>query len=71
MSAVHAQPEPTDGASPSLDLDLREQRALFDAAMAARDVDAAVAAVLSVDDAMVAWAADTLQSDVLDRLGAS
>ena len=35
--------------------------------MDARDVDAAVEAILSLDDALAAWAADTLQSDSLDR----
>jgi cysteinyl-tRNA synthetase len=35
--------------------------------MADRDVDAAVAALLGLDDALVAWSADTLQSDALDR----
>jgi cyanophycinase-like exopeptidase len=53
--------------TPSLDADVESARALFDAAMAGRDVDAAVAALLSLDDALAAWSADTLQSDALDR----
>ena len=52
---------------PSLDADVARQRSQFDAAMQARDVDAAVEAILSLDDALAAWAADTLQSDALDR----
>ena len=38
-------------------------RTAFDAAHAARDVDGAVTAVLSLEDAMVAWGRDSLQSD--------
>ncbi|HUV49236.1 MAG TPA: hypothetical protein VMX11_09680 [Actinomycetes bacterium] len=53
--------------TPSLDGDVARQRSVFDAAMDARDVDAAVGAILSLDDALAAWAADTLQSDSLDR----
>lgn len=53
--------------APSLDRDVAAQRALFDAAMSARDVDAAVAALLGLDDVIAAWSADTLQSDSLDR----
>lgn len=52
---------------PSLDADVSEQRDLFDAAMTQRDVDAAVAAILAVDSCLQAWAADTLQSDAIDR----
>ena len=52
---------------PSLDTDVAVQRTLFDAAMTDRDVDAAVAALLGLDDILVAWSADTLQSDSLDR----
>ncbi|HEX3425357.1 MAG TPA: hypothetical protein VHT30_04440 [Acidimicrobiales bacterium] len=42
---------------------VREEEAAFDQALAAGDVDAAVRAVLDLDDALVAWSADTLQSD--------
>ena len=45
-----------------------EQEQAFEAALAARDVDGAVRAVLAVDDALAAWAADTLQSDERDRV---
>jgi cyanophycinase-like exopeptidase len=46
---------------------IREQESAFDAAVAARDVDAAVRAILGLDEALAAWAADTLQSDEQDR----
>jgi hypothetical protein len=39
----------------------------FDDALTRRDAAAAVAAVLELDDAIVAWSADTLQSDEMDR----
>jgi cysteinyl-tRNA synthetase len=39
----------------------------FDAALAARDVDAAVAAVLELDATLVDWSRDSLQSDEMDR----
>jgi hypothetical protein len=52
---------------PSLDADVARLRARFDAAMTDRDVDAAVEALLALDDALAAWSADTLQSDALDR----
>jgi cyanophycinase-like exopeptidase len=38
-------------------------RAAFDAALAARDADAAAAAVLDLEQAIADWTADTLQSD--------
>jgi len=50
---------------------VRELSASFDAAMAARDVDAAVRAVLALDDEMLAWSTDTLQSDDTDRARAA
>ena len=39
----------------------------FDGAVDRRDADGAVAAILGLDDDLAAWAADTLQSDELDR----
>ncbi len=52
--------------SPLLDT-VRQQEAAFDAALARRDVDAAVRAILELDDAVAAWSADTLESDEQDR----
>lgn len=43
------------------------ERGRFDRAMDAKDVDAAVAAALAVEQALVAWAEDTLQSDDRDH----
>ncbi|HEU5081920.1 MAG TPA: hypothetical protein VFU14_01160 [Acidimicrobiales bacterium] len=43
----------------------------FDAALARRDPDAAVAAVLQLEQAIVDWSADTLQSDEADRARAA
>jgi cyanophycinase-like exopeptidase len=56
-----------DDGQPSLDSDVARCRREFDGAMDDRDIDAAVAAVLALDEAIAAWAADTLQSDASDR----
>jgi hypothetical protein len=50
---------------------IREAEADFDAAVAASDVDAAVAAMLELDDTVAAWAGDTTQSDAGDRARAA
>jgi hypothetical protein len=55
------------GDQPSLDADVDALRAAFDTAVADRDVEAAVSAVLGVEQAIVDWSADTLQSDAIDR----
>jgi hypothetical protein len=39
----------------------------FDTALAARDADGAVAAILDLESAIVEWSRDTLQSDDVDR----
>ncbi|HET7487674.1 MAG TPA: hypothetical protein VFJ85_07070 [Acidimicrobiales bacterium] len=39
----------------------------FDAALAGRDADGAVRAMLALEDELVSWSRDTLQSDELDR----
>ncbi len=46
---------------------IRQHESAFDAALAARDVDGAVRAILDLDDSLVAWSRDTLQSDDQDR----
>ena len=66
-ASVSLTPTPADSATPSLGADVEAQRASFDTAMKSRNVDAAVAAILALDDVLAAWAADTLQSDALDR----
>ena len=45
--------------------------AAFDAALDARDADAAVAAILELESAIVEWSRDTLQSDDVDRARAA
>jgi cyanophycinase-like exopeptidase len=45
----------------------RRAGAAFDAAMVDGDADAALAAVLELDDAIAAWTTDTFQSDEMDR----
>ena len=52
---------------PSLDADVGVGRAAFDSALATRDVEGAVSAVLGVEQAIADWSADTLQSDAIDR----
>jgi cyanophycinase-like exopeptidase len=51
------------GAQPSLRSDADRARDDFERALAARDADGCVAAVLAVEEAIHAWGADTLQSD--------
>jgi cysteinyl-tRNA synthetase len=43
----------------------------FDVALAARDADGAVAAILELESAIVEWSRDTLQSDDVDRARAA
>ncbi len=43
----------------------------FEVALAGRDADAAVAAVLGLEAAIVSWSRDTLQSDEIDRARAA
>jgi hypothetical protein len=43
----------------------------FDAALAGRDADGAVAAILQLESAIVEWSRDTLQSDDVDRARAA
>ncbi len=50
---------------------VRELSAAFDSAIAGRDVDAAVRVVLALDDELLAWSTDTLQSDDTDRARAA
>ena len=55
-----------DGRSPLLE-DVHRLQRQFDEALEARDVPAAVAATLELDDLVVAWSRDTLQGDEADR----
>jgi hypothetical protein len=49
----------------------RATEAAFRTAMSAGDADGAVAAILTLDDAITAWSSDTLQSDEMDRARAA
>jgi hypothetical protein len=61
-------PEPITGAAPTaLHGEIRRLEAEFDNAVAALDVEAAVRAILELDDTLVAWSGDTTQSDAGDR----
>lgn len=57
---------PRPGVSPFLQ-EVGTQSAAADTALAARDVDAAVSAVLAIDTQMHDWSSDTLDSDEQDR----
>lgn len=54
-------------ASNPLYQDIRRLEADFDAAIAAREVDGAVRAILELDQVLVDWSGDTIQSDAPDR----
>jgi hypothetical protein len=57
---------PSPGISPFLQ-EVTRQSDVADSALAARDVDGAVGAVLAIDTQMHEWSADTLDSDEQDR----
>jgi cyanophycinase-like exopeptidase len=61
------EPAGDERRQPSLDSEVDDHRNRFDTAIANRNVQAAVAAVLGVEQAIDAWSADTLQSDSVDR----
>jgi len=64
---VAADREPVLNAGVGLSDTAARLREEFDAAIAARDPDRAVSAVLELEQALVDWSADTLQSDERDR----
>jgi cyanophycinase-like exopeptidase len=64
--AVQAAPQ-EDHPALSLRAEADQARTAFDAALATRDVDGCVAAVLGLEQAIAAWQADTLQSDDADE----
>ncbi|MGA7989338.1 MAG: hypothetical protein WCB51_13175 [Candidatus Dormiibacterota bacterium] len=65
QSVVDLTP-PAPGVSPFLQ-EVTHQSDVADSALAARDVDGAVGAVLAIDTQMHEWSADTLDSDEQDR----
>lgn len=72
-----AAPSPSTGAADAAETgatlldDVRSAEAAFDAALTGRDADGAVAAVLSIDDAIERWASDTTQTDHGDQARAA
>jgi hypothetical protein len=58
---------PHDGDADSLASAATALESAFDTALAARDADGAVGAVLRLEAAIVEWSRDTLQSDDVDR----
>jgi hypothetical protein len=56
----------SSGTSPLLE-DVDEHRRAFEKALDRSDADAAVAALLELDERLAGWATDTLESDELDR----
>ena len=65
--ATSEEAEAVSGDGTPMMADIRRLEAAFDAAVAVLDVDGAVRAILELDDALLAWAADTNQSDEHDR----
>lgn len=59
--------EPPDRAPTALHSEIRRLEAEFDTALAALQVEAAVRAMLELDDTLVAWSGDTTQSDAGTR----
>jgi hypothetical protein len=55
----------------SLTDDVKRLTAVFDAALAQRDAEAATAAALELESSLHAWSADTFQSDEVDRARAA
>ncbi len=68
-AAGDAAPAPNAGIG--LSADVTRCTEAFDAAVAGRDPDGAVAAVLELEQAIVDWGADTLQSDETDQARAA
>jgi hypothetical protein len=60
-------PPSSEAAPTALHAEIRRLETEFDNAVAALDADAAVRAVLELDDTLVAWSGDTTQSDAGDR----
>ena len=70
-SADSGDGAPVLNAGIGLSADVDRLTAAFDQAVAGRDPDAAVAAVLELEQAIVDWSADTLQSDETDHARAA
>lgn len=68
--ATEAATETSEVGATLLD-DVRTAEASFDTALGQRDADGAVAAVLSIDDAIERWSSDTTQTDHGDQARAA
>ncbi|CAB4601667.1 unannotated protein [freshwater metagenome] len=66
-----ATSDASDNGTPSLDKSLALTSQQFETAMKNRDAEGAVRAALALEQAIVDWQVDTLQSDVLDRCRAT
>ena len=66
-STEEAEPPPAPAAASPLLEQVRALDEAFDRALAARDVERAVAVVLQLDATLLDWSRDSLQSDELDR----
>jgi cyanophycinase-like exopeptidase len=66
LQSVTPPPTPEAGASPLIEA-VHELERAFDDALAVGDAPAAVRAVLELEQTLVDWSRDTLQSDELDR----
>ena len=73
LAPTDTDPVPGATAGPEVGLLVEVERLVdaFDAAVARRDPDGAVTAVLDLEQAMSDWSADTLQSDERDRARAA
>jgi hypothetical protein len=60
-------PRSSGGSPPSLRTDAEAARAAFEAALTDGDVEGCVAAILGLEEAIVAWSTDTDQTDDLDH----
>ncbi len=58
---------PSEAAPTALHEEIRSLEADFDVALRGADTDAAVRAILALDETLVAWSGDTTQSDAADR----
>jgi cysteinyl-tRNA synthetase len=65
--ATETRTDPGAGAESPLLAEIGEHEAAFTAALEGRDVEAAAQVILDLEASLHGWAADTLQSDELDR----
>ena len=66
-AAQQPVPSPQGQAPTALHAEIKRLESSFEAAVARRDVDGAVGALLELDDTLAAWSGDTTQSDAPER----